>query len=94
MAPLVLHVSLLKFNFSNIIAGHVKSGPGRLLFASKNWSRQGTFCYQKWSGVLAAKSVETAYCLYCMETMTRRHITNLVPGVGPGPLLVGKSGLV
>ena len=84
MAPLVLHVSLLKFNFSNIIAGHVKSGPGRLLVASKNWSRQGTFCYQKWFGVLAAKSVETARCLvkivYCMGTMTRRHITNLVPG--------------
>ena len=60
-----------------------------------------TFRYQKWSGVMAAKSVqgvETADCLvkivYCMGTMTRRHITNLVPGVGPRPLLVVKSGLV
>ena len=78
MAPLVLHVSLLKFNFSNIIAGH---GLGRLLFATK-----------------CGPGVEKAHCLvkivYCMRTMTRRHITNLVPEVGPRPLLVGKSGLV
>ena len=70
----------------------MKIGLGRPLFTTKYGP-----------AVLAAKSglgVETADCLvkivYCIvwETMTRRHITNLVPGVGPRPLLVGKSGLV